>query len=68
MHRIADEFTCTDCGRLICSVPPRDPPPTVCMTVFIAEFVATRPSARSCAGALSKIPLDKISRLGDAVI
>ena len=27
---IHDEFVCDQCGRLIYSLPPRDPPPTRC--------------------------------------
>jgi hypothetical protein len=27
-----DEFVCPDCGQLICSLPARDPPPTICAT------------------------------------
>lgn len=46
MHRIADEFTCTDCGRLICSVPPRDPPPTICMMCSFLGDEAEREELR----------------------
>ena len=35
-----DEFICTDCGTYVYSVPPRDPPPTVCATcAHLNEFV-----------------------------
>lgn len=36
----ADEFTCPDCGRLIISLPPRDPPPTRCAVCqWLEEFI-----------------------------
>jgi hypothetical protein len=35
-----DEFTCTVCGRLICSFPPRDPPPKVCGSCeWLQEYI-----------------------------
>jgi hypothetical protein len=38
--RKADEFTCSECGREIYSLPPRDPPPTICgMCQHLLEFV-----------------------------
>lgn len=36
----ADKFVCTECGREIYSLPPRDPPPTVCgLCQHLLEFV-----------------------------
>ena len=41
LHRAADEFVCSDCGRTIYSLPPIDPPPTRCATcAWILEFIA----------------------------
>ena len=35
-----DAFVCAVCGFSVYSVPPRDPPPTVCATcAILAEFV-----------------------------
>lgn len=40
-ERTHDEFTCTDCDQLIYSVPPHDPPPTVCATCqWLNEFIS----------------------------
>jgi len=37
----ADEFDCTKCGRHVYSLPPADPPPTMCATcVWLDEFIA----------------------------
>jgi hypothetical protein len=38
--RDADEFDCRDCGDHIVSLPPTDPPPTLCgMCRHFREFV-----------------------------
>lgn len=40
MNRDCDEFICTGCGLQIFSVPPRDPPPTLCaLCQHLEEFV-----------------------------
>jgi hypothetical protein len=36
-----DEFVCTECGSTVYSIPPVDPPPTVCATcAHLNEFIA----------------------------
>jgi DNA-directed RNA polymerase subunit RPC12/RpoP len=36
-----DEFTCSDCGASVWSVPPQEPPPSRCATcAHLNEFVA----------------------------
>jgi hypothetical protein len=40
MMRNCDEFDCASCGMHIVSLPPRDPPPTLCATcMWMDEFL-----------------------------
>lgn len=36
-----DEFVCAECGQEIVSLPPCDPPPTICATCqWLDEFIS----------------------------